>query len=651
MMIRKSIILILISNFCHGITWNGYDPREIFKNNENTFKSLENDLKSSQISKQCLIDFKSIASGLQAEKDWSERILNSWGHLPQGFYSGKKIDYGYFDQCIRTFPNTYEAKIQFNPQYCLLPLKSLKNQTIDFQIGICVPDSCTTNQVQIIMNRLLNEIGYESTGKMDPCIDTAPERFGMLEKVTIATVIGLLIVILISTVYDMIQKYRNAKRNPLIMSFSLQRNISYLLEPKQDPNMIECIDGIRVFTDGWIIIFHLYFFLRNYMRSVHNPQELDVWKNSIWNVLTLQSHLAVDTCFLIGGLCLSYNFMKARERRDRFNLFKFYLHRYIRLTPAYAATMMLLIFVYNVKPGPVFEPNSYMGLDSCRKYWWAALIYSQIYTNCDEPCMPVTWYLNVDMHLHIISPILLFALWKFGYKCMPVIVSLVLYSIYQVYQIAMHYEINIATMFELTSLVAMKIYCPTHVRYGTWLIGITLGYVLYKKKETPSTMSNFKNIYIWINVTVLLIFTVTAVHIWREYQTDVLISAYAAAPHRVTWTLCMAWVIYSCIRGRGGPINWFFSLPYWKPIAKLNYCNYLIHQPFIVLIARLLKVQLNFDGWVFLVMALGVYFFSLIVSIPWTLMFEIPFLNLEKAIWGIIEEKKKLKANVAKKDQ
>lgn len=282
--------------------------------------------------------------------------------------------------------------------------------------------------------------------------------------------------------------------------------------------------------------------------------------------------------------------------------------------------------------------------------------------------MPVTWYLNVDMHLYLLSPILLFALWKFGYKCIPVIVSLLLYSIYQVYRIVLDNKFNMAMMLNFSLDVASKFYVPTHVRYPSWLIGVTIGYLLYRKRETPSTMSTvsssletnninnrifipqFKNLFIWINVILLSIWLVIGLHFMDEYKTDVQLSALGTAPHRVLWTLCMAWIVYSCLRGRGGSINWFFSLPYWKPIAKLNYCNYLIHQPFILLMVRLMRVQLYFDGWIFFVMALGVYLFSLFVSIPWTLMFEIPFVNMEKAIWGIIEERKSKRFNSVKKE-
>lgn len=127
-------------------------------------------------------------------------------------------------------------------------------------------------------------------------------------------------------------------------------------------------------------------------------------------------------------------------------------------------------------------------------------------------------------------------------------------------------------------------------------------------------------------------------------------SALAVAVHRELWALCISWIIYSCHRGRGGFINQFFTLPYFKPISKLSYCRFLIHQPLILLIARLIKVPLYFDGWIFLVLALGIYLFCSILSIVWTLMFEIPFVNLEKALWGIFEGQKKEKYIETKKD-
>lgn len=103
--------------------------------------------------------------------------------------------------------------------------------------------------------------------------------------------------------------------------------------------------------------------------------------------------------------------------------------------------------------------------------------------------MPVTWYLNVDMHLYIISPILLFALWQFGYKCMPVIITLVLYSMYQSYQISVQNEFNLAMVLDFPAVFTIKIYTPVYIRFASWLIGVTLGYTFYNEREKSSQIS------------------------------------------------------------------------------------------------------------------------------------------------------------------
>lgn len=124
-------------------------------------------------------------------------------------------------------------KIDFKPQYCLLPLNRRQNNTISFQIGVCVPDTCTSNQVQQVMNAFFNQIGYESNITMDPCIDTTPGRFGTLEKVAIGTVIGLLIMLLVSTLYDVIQKYRKGKKWSKSYTIFEIKYESKLFQPKQ----------------------------------------------------------------------------------------------------------------------------------------------------------------------------------------------------------------------------------------------------------------------------------------------------------------------------------------------------------------------------------------------------------------------------------
>lgn len=52
---------------------------------------------------------------------------------------------------------------------------------------------------------------------------------------------------------------------------------------------------------------------------------------------------------------------------------------------------------------------------------------------------------------------------------------------------------------------------------------------------------------------------------------------------RLTWSLILCLVIYACVKGYGGPINWFLSWPQWQPLARLSYGIYLIHMPLMIL--------------------------------------------------------------------
>lgn len=54
---------------------------------------------------------------------------------------------------------------------------------------------------------------------------------------------------------------------------------------------------------------------------------------------------------------------------------------------------------------------------------------------------------------------------------------------------------------------------------------------------------------------------------------------------RISWSVFLCLVIYACVKGYGGPVNWFLSLPLWQPLARLTYAIYLIHLPAMLLTA------------------------------------------------------------------
>lgn len=107
-------------------------------------------------------------------------------------------------------------------------------------------------------------------------------------------------------------------------------------------------------------------------------------------------------------------------------------------------------------------------------------------TKCIFQCLPPTWYLHVDMHMFIISPLLLFGLWKLGYLFMPVLVAVIGAVNYSVYELARDNK------FDLNPLhidYFQKLYVKTHTRFSTWILGVMLAYIIFRHKEAKRKIS------------------------------------------------------------------------------------------------------------------------------------------------------------------
>ena len=46
---------------------------------------------------------------------------------------------------------------------------------------------------------------------------------------------------------------------------------------------------------------------------------------------------------------------------------------------------------------------------------------------------------------------------------------------------------------------------------------------------------------------------------------------------RLAWGAALGWITVACIKGYGGFASTFLGAPVWIPLARVNYCAYLIH--------------------------------------------------------------------------
>lgn len=105
------------------------------------------------------------------------------------------------------------------------------------------------------------------------------------------------------------------------------------------------------------------------------------------------------------------------------------------------------------------------------------------------------------------------------------------------------------------------------------------------------------NISCWILAIAILLLVVYAPNniIFHEY--NIAESSIFLGMHRVVWSIALSWIIYVCIMGHGGIINWFLSLTPFQIMSRLTYSMYLTHLSFQFIRIGLVRVPLRFNDF------------------------------------------------------
>lgn len=210
-------------------------------------------------------------------------------------------------------------------------------------------------------------------------------------------------------------QYISGEPHVLKSLFSIYTNGSKLfsLSTPISSDSIPCINGIRVLSLFWIMYAHIYVVHDEYVSTISN-RDFDQFSSVIWNKVRLSATYAVDTFLTIGGFLLARSVFKELNKSKKLNIIKMYIHRFLRLTPAIAMLILLVTSFYKfLSIGPVWNSASNVVILPCERNWWSSLLYIQNIVNTLDMCIEESWYLAIDMQLFVLSPLLLYPLWKF----------------------------------------------------------------------------------------------------------------------------------------------------------------------------------------------------------------------------------------------
>ncbi len=567
-------------------------------------------------------------------------LLDAMGKPGAGILDGNLNIVASFDEC---FNYNYTA-FCYSAEVEILGIK-------DWKLGMCVPKYCTSEDIA----EILQDVDITPKNNTLMCTNTKSPGYetGAIIMLVICSLFAAMVIT--ATVIDIFMQILNLKlsesqsvnpdikekldeETPLVsknntkmsrvrpldfvMAFSLFKTVPTLLATKEGSGIITSLNGIRVISMSWVILGHTYAFAISFT-SVDNPVTIISAASRLSFQVIGSAYFSVDSFFFLSGVLVAYLTLRETKKKGRFPFLHYYAHRYLRITPTYAFVLFFATYLGDhLVTGPfmsLFNPIK----DSCTKYWWTNLLYiNNLYPwKLGDQCLGWGWYLANDMQFYIIAPTMLIA----AYYLLPVgaiiagafIASgfIIDSTLTGVYDFQANELSGIAYQYvgkpNITQAYTDAIYGKPWDRISPYIVGLALGYVLYKniKFDYNKVLNLVFHGFLWAVATFTAFWLVYGLYFtWHGHIPSKAENVIYIMLSRCLWACCLALLVYVCHHGYGWVVNSFLSMKLWTPLARMTFNAYLIHPVVIFPIYGHLQVPIHYTD-----VTLACYFIAFVV--------------------------------------
>ena len=429
----------------------------------------------------------------------------------------------------------------------------------------------------------------------------------------------------------------------LILSFSLYKTIPAIMSTRQPASTITSINGIRVISMLWIILGHTYSFELEFDSTA---AMFETTAKRFLFQLVDNFNYSVDSFYVLSGLLLSFLTIKEMGRHQgKFPFMSFYIHRLLRLSPA---NYLIMFSSFKVLPhvgsGPLWI---FREINNCEKYWWTNILYINNFypTSFYDTCYTITWYLSTLMQLFIISPIFLLLLYHFWKIGLTTIAGTMFISFAIIGTLAGIENYNANPFQAVIALQSSEstIYEKPYCRINAYLIGMVLGFVLYKKWKVNSPLWILICFYgvMWMIAVSCLFIIFGPYESWNGHPFTKIENVMFFMFSRTIFSFGVALMIYACHNGFGGVINKFLSWSFWIPLSRLSFMVYLCHPIVIYLMFRTLRSKLIYTDWLLIVLFAAAVMLSYCMALVLAVTVEYPIANVENAVYKFTGTKRR----------
>ncbi|XP_051862819.1 nose resistant to fluoxetine protein 6-like [Drosophila albomicans] len=585
----------------------------------------------------CLADMAQLMSGLSSRSYWALRMIDSWGSIPSGILYGNFFDMGNYDECIKTYKAITDSH-SIRGKYCFAKISFRAT----LKIAVCFPSSCSAELMDTfigqIANRLLNVTITKNIVDEATCSTAEREPFDAVTILIIVILSVLAAAMILATLYDYFLCRDQSKLPIIIKAFSARANsraLFRLVEPKSNPNVIDCLHGMRCMSLIWVIFGH------QYLISIATPKtnyvSLNSWSQTFFANFIMHGFFSVDTFFFLSGLLLVMIALRSLEKtKGKINIPMMYLHRYLRLTPVLGVAIpMYMKLLPLMSDGPVTDRISFGDFDVCKRTWYLSLLYVQNYATRNM-CLAHSWYLAVDMQLYILSPIFLIALYKWGKKAAWGIFVFMLLLSGCLFATMMTNKYQLYLEKGGTSEEAQrKIYHATHTHAAPWLIGLLCGYFLHLNRNRTFKLNQIVIWLGWIVCLALMFASLFALYPAAQSGAAALTTLQQSSYYtltRIAWPLSLCWVVFACMKGYGGLADSFLSSPLWQPLSRLSYSAYIFHVYIELVNDKRVRSTVYLSNYDMMLSFWGSFGFTVLMAYVMYIILEGPFGVLEVSL-------------------
>ncbi|XP_065895284.1 nose resistant to fluoxetine protein 6-like [Dysidea avara] len=571
-------------------------------------------------------------------------------------------------------PSEYQDEVCYSSD-CPVPINT--SVTSNIQIEVCYPSPCSPNEFALVLSRMniisvtnmtanpfsnatqTLTVQLSSTGDPPTFCPQSGVEFDTGAAVVTGVCVAFVGLVVLATVVDLLcirqfigtkgilkreadtdtknhhvekGKYQDKPwMRDLFLSFSLCHSVPELLSTEQSPSSIKAVGALKVFANFVNIGFHVYIHVLYpfmYPQLIQNtPQYLDKYPSRMFNQIFMNATFSVDTFFVVSATLSSYLTFKDIEKHGRFRVLYFYVNRYFRLAPMfYLVTFVAFKLFVHLSDGPLWHSQHI----NCQ--WWCNLLFINNLIYPADICVVPTWYVGAEMQLFVLSPIFIVTLYYAELVGM-VVVTLSIFGITVVIGFVAVQNDYWAAIFAGPKAFEQVqwLYHQSFYRANPYLIGIVLGYILYKKYSIVDlpirqALKHLISVTLWIIAICLC--KITLFGTVEEYNGTHHFTKWENATFLMfsglTWSIGISIIIFFCNTGYGGIVNSVLSWPGWDPLVRLSYGVYLFHILVIFYILGTIQSSLIFTDTVYIMLCVFTIVASFAVSFVLTLTVELP---------------------------